>query len=141
LSQTIARKLGVNPYSKRTGVGNTADVSARPSPGSIYVEQVSVNESQVQVVCLFSQVGMGKPGAYSGSFGVPDSASDRLAYFREALNKVALLPFPPAPRARAVAMPWGIGCGLAGGDWSLYEQEINAFAKKHEIQCVLYRLV
>jgi len=34
-------------------------------------------------------------------------------------------------------MPWGIGCGLAGGNWADYEGELIEFAK--HIDVYLYR--
>ena len=41
----------------------------------------------------------------------------------------------------SVALPDGIGCGLAGGTWTDYEKELEAFAVQHPgIRVVLYSL-
>jgi hypothetical protein len=41
----------------------------------------------------------------------------------------------------SVALPWGIGCGLAGGDWKVYEGAIREWARGMEgVEVVLYRL-
>jgi hypothetical protein len=32
------------------------------------------------------------------------------------------------PDIKSIAFPYGIGCGLAGGDWSFYERAIQAFS-------------
>jgi hypothetical protein len=133
LSQTIAGVLGADPYTR--GTRNTAAVEARPIPGSILVLPVvsAAAPSSQAVVCLFGQVGMGKPGAFS-NFGVPDTAADRVRYFCAALEQVAKLPFPDR---RAVAVPQGIGCGLAGGRWDEYARALARFDHTHGIECVV----
>ena len=41
----------------------------------------------------------------------------------------------------SVAFPYGIGCGLAKGNWNWYEAELNKFADKApNVKFVLYKL-
>lgn len=164
LSAAIARRLGADPYSKRAGIKNTAEPGARPAPGTIEVLDATTAEKKgTRVVCLYGQVGMGTSGSFSGSFGIPDSPADRIRYFSQALDALAaflkvnsecsavcehqgkedadtVVSTRVPRRVPTVAMPERIGCGLAGGDWSLYKAAIDAFATKHGIRVVLYRL-
>ena len=64
-----------------------------------------------------------------------DNAEARVRFFRAALEKL---------RARvgdgSVAFPYKIGCGLGGGDWTVYEALIADFARKIPGDVVLYQL-
>lgn len=41
----------------------------------------------------------------------------------------------------SIAFPYGIGCGLAGGNWSVYFSMISAFNKRNpQIKVVIYQL-
>lgn len=52
-----------------------------------------------------------------------DSPQHRLLYFRNCLQALSKKEYS------SVAFPYGIGCGLAGGDWKVYYNEIVAFSK------------
>jgi hypothetical protein len=55
----------------------------------------------------------------------------RLHYFRSCLELLAgrvLATKTPDDKPMCLAFPVNIGCGLAGGDWGLYEAMIAAFA-------------
>jgi hypothetical protein len=44
---------------------------------------------------------------------------------------------------RSIAFPYGIGCGLAGGNWKDYSKLLEAFAEKvtgNGVSVTLYRL-
>lgn len=63
-----------------------------------------------------------------------ETAEMRLKYFRECLAKIAEI-----PDLESLAFPFLIGCGLAGGDWNLYLEELEAFAKTVKVPVILYR--
>jgi hypothetical protein len=129
LSDVIARVLGVNVYAirRREGRKNLAVPADRAVPGTIRVEKNVIN--------LFGPFAMGKPGAYHTDLGVPDSAADRVRYFREGLDAIRQL----APAS--VAFPYRIGCGLAGGNWTVYRGMLEEFAAANPaIRVVVYRL-
>lgn len=87
-----------------------------------------------RIINMFGQVGMGKPGAYFNG-GIPDTAADRLLYFTQCLNGLRHL------SPTSIAMPYKIGCGLAGGDWPTYLAALEKFATTNpSIQIVLYKL-
>jgi len=82
---------------------------------------------------LFAQYGPGKPSK-------GDSQEERLGWFKECLDKVAELR-DSEHGLKSVALPWGIGCGLAGGDWGSYEEVIREWARGMEgVEVVLYKL-
>jgi hypothetical protein len=41
---------------------------------------------------------------------------------------------------KTLALPFNIGCGLAGGKWDDYYNAINTFANKEKIHITLYKL-
>ena len=65
---------------------------------------------------------------------VTDTAKERLDWFRQAMSTLVDL----VPDLESVAMPARIGCGLAGGDWFDYLQEIRIFAGRYGVDVVLY---
>ena len=75
-----------------------------------------------------------------------DSEEARLAHFRRALMR--LTPYLLATRKGeiSVAFPYKVGCGLARGNWTLYQKELLAFADaanrndKLAVKVVVYRL-
>jgi len=63
-----------------------------------------------------------------------DSSDMRLGWFRECLGQIAKI-----PEVKSLALPHGIGCGLAGGSWSSYLALIQEFAVQNpDIEVVLY---
>ena len=135
LSEHIALRFPyANPYGVRKGLGrrNLAIQQDQPEPGNIRIFKPLHPTHGPTFVSMFAQYGMGRPGAYTLD-GYWESFEDRRDWFRTCLNKVATL------RPASVAMPWNIGCGLAGGDWKEYEQIIDVWARIHpEIRVVLY---
>lgn len=65
---------------------------------------------------------------YPGRAKRHETAKQRLVWFSAALNDLATqLPSAEGHRT-TVLMPHGIGCGLAGGEWSAYEAAIERWA-------------
>lgn len=56
-----------------------------------------------------------------------DTSEMRLGWFISGLHQLRDVVI--THKVPQVAFPYGIGCGLAGGDWNLYRQLIDAFAK------------
>lgn len=136
LSAAIARTLGADPYSKRKRIGrrNHATADSRPEPGTI---EVIESRTGGQVACLFAQYAMGPPGKYDND-GRPDTETDRVTYFRQAL--AALGQWMQRHQYSRIAFPYGIGCGLARGKWGTYQALIEKFSRDWDVQAVLYRL-
>jgi hypothetical protein len=136
LSAAVAARFPhADPYAARAPMGsrNMAIPEHRPAPGTLLVLGDG-SEGKRRVVALFGQVAMGKPGRYDAG-GVPDAPADRLRYFRAGMAALAAL------RPASLALPWRIGCGLAGGDWRAYWAELAAFAAAHPaVRVALYRL-
>lgn len=145
LSAFIARRWpSADPYalrapgrSARGGFWpNTAAPEARPAMGTSLLLETK-ERGRPRVACLFAQYCPGPPGRYRdpAGLGVPDAAEDRLRAFGAALRHLAAA----HPELRSLALPHGIGCGLAEGDWSAYSAAIEAFAREHpHLRVVIY---
>ena len=100
----------------------------RATPGTIDVRRppASAAGRTPIVIAMFAQWEMGLPGKYNRVQPAPpsDSASTRAGWFRQCLGAIAAIDPPLA----SIAFPYEIGCGLAGGDWRVYERMIVEFA-------------
>ena len=101
-------------------------------PGSVTVCYSDVIQDAITspaVISLNAQFGPGTPSKGNSYQPGPtsDSAIHRLRWFAESLEALASLPEPPG----VIAIPHGIGCGLAGGKWKLYKAALVEFAARH----------
>ena len=120
LAATIFRKF---PYADVYNViGNRNDI-----PGTIKV--MGNGQKNRYVINLFGQIAGGKPKPNK------ESAEQRLQYFRAGLQKISEI-----QNLESVAFPYLIGCGLAGGDWNLYLNEIQNFANNVNAKVSIYKL-
>jgi hypothetical protein len=134
LSEAIAKKWPeANPYKSRIRLqGNWATLESRPKPGSI-----EVLGNTRKIACLFAQYSHGKPNTLKDPSGIviDDTFKSRLNWFKECLEKVAEL------KPKSIAIPYKIGCGLAGGSWTSYYKALQEFSQKYpSIKIVIYRL-
>lgn len=100
-----------------------ANRSCRSTPGSI---EVNTKDGK-SVVHMFAQVfpGRAKEGKNQG-----DGSLDRIRNFKKCLDEIDRL------ELGVVAMPYLIGCGLAGGEWEVYKKMLAAC----DTNIVLYKL-
>lgn len=89
--------------------------SMHTQPGTIAISGNGISERFV--IGLMAQKHPGKPSE-------GDTIEQRQAWFKLCLELI-----PRFEDIDEVAFPHGIGCGLAGGDWKVYEQMIVDFAK------------
>ena len=82
-----------------------------------------------KVIHLCAQRRPGKPS------GTDDTSKQRLEWFKAALADLTRQ-MPDAD----VALPYGIGCGLAGGDWPTYLSVIDAWTAGHHGSVSLFKL-
>ena len=68
------------------------------------------------VINMYAQVNLGSPNRY-------ETERQRLQWFRSCLIKITKI-----NDLRQIAFPYGIGCGLGGGDWLKYENLLIGFA-------------
>ena len=73
------------------------------------------------VINMFAQL---KPGKPSGSL---DNSDKRIGYFSSCLQAIATQ--LPKDKDVTVVFPYGIGCGMAGGDWPTYEALLKELSK------------
>jgi len=89
------------------------------TPGEIVIR--GNGKDQRYVIAILGQYYPGRP-RYPNS-GL-DQYKSRQVYFYEALCEIANI-----EDLHSVALPYGIGCGAAGGDWKVYYKIIENFAK------------
>jgi hypothetical protein len=129
LSASITEKFPeADPYAKRRPMGarNLAVVDDRPEPGTIDVFG--------RIVCLYGQWRPGRFGTtyfyrYPESPEGVESPNLRIEWFRRGL--VALVDRIGSDKKATIAFPDHIGCGLAGGNWTLYRAVIEWFAMSY----------
>jgi len=106
------------------------DPSPDQLPGNIIVK--GNGKDQRYVINMLGQY-------YPGPAKYPDSKRDgwkaRQNAFQQCLDKIAAL-----PNLTSVAFPFKIGCGAAGGDWTVYRAMIKAFAEKTGVKVRVYKL-
>jgi hypothetical protein len=123
LSASIDRKWGVNPYCGRR-LTKEMDV-----PGTIKI--MDSDDGTKKIICAFAQWAPGKPGHYEKFYSTPpqkDTMDQRLSWFEECLSHLDI--------DGKVAVPYKIGCGLAGGNWKDYKRVLI----DSDVQFVIYKL-
>lgn len=64
-----------------------------------------------------------------------DSKEKRIVWFQSCLDKISFI-----DNIKSIAMPYNIGCGLAGGDWDTYYKMLVIFTEEHQIYITLYKI-
>lgn len=101
----------------------------KDKPGDIIIR--GDGKDQRYVIALLGQFYPGKPRYPNSKL---DGFEARQEYFFQALKKVAEM-----KNLQSVAIPYGIGCGAAGGNWDVYYQIIKNFADFVDADVLLYR--
>ena len=136
LSAYLGEVLGANPYVKRRAVlsrSNLAIKEDRGKVGTIRIYSRKKTTKPFYLACLFSQFTPGKPQIYyqdvCKEHDIVDDYTNRLLWFKQCLKRLAKK--IETLGCKTIAFPYKIGCGLAGGDWSVYESVIAEWANKH----------
>lgn len=103
-------------YSDRRPTKNNS--AKKDNPGEIIIRGDGKN--QRFVIAILGQVFPGKPRNNQQHV---DSFKHRKKYFFEGLKKISKI-----KDIKSIAFPWGIGCGVAGGNWQDYQKLIDKFA-------------
>jgi len=135
LEQTFPKTC---PYKLRKPVisgWNIAKPEDISHPGTV---MILGNEHGPQIISMFAQYGPGKVQpvnkpwyqiTVSNSPIVPDQTTDREQYFAKCLE--ALYDYFEFTEDKVeIAVPYKIGCGLAGGDWMHYRKMLEDFEAK-----------
>lgn len=96
----------------------------KDTPGTIII---SGNEDRY----IINLMGQYIPGQTTAR----ETAAMREKWFQEGLDEMLTIKDP-----ESFAFPYKIGCGLAGGDWNIYKEMIDEFAKKTEASVTIYQL-
>lgn len=130
LSAAIAKRWPwADVYAKRKP--RSANTALTPDiPGTI---EIIKGPDDLSVVCMFAQWTPGKPGAWTDKYPktyTDITATQRTEWFRQCLKAMDEEIDSP------VAVPYQIGCGLAGGNWNTYK----AMLQEAKTEFVIYRL-
>jgi O-acetyl-ADP-ribose deacetylase (regulator of RNase III) len=101
--------------------------NTKRTPSQVIVRGDGVNKRYVINIC-----GQKYPGSpkYSN-----DGYYMRKEWFKKALDKILEI-----EDLESIAFPYGIGCGLAGGNWNDYKEMIKQFASKCNAEVYIYKL-
>ena len=135
LSSSIANRFPyANLYSTRRAENgrNLAVPEDRGIPGTVKIMSSpdDKKDKEPDVICLLGQWDYGKAD-YFGKMNTVrdpqyrDTMLNREVWFRECLDELGTI-----DKYDTFAFPFGIGCGLAGGNWSRYEWMIRDFAHR-----------
>jgi hypothetical protein len=150
LSQSISNKFYyANVYGKRQGDGrlNLAIKKDYGIPGQIVISGLKENEKNPDnpvVIGLYGQFDYGKPylRKYRPTHNPPETKELREIWFQEALDNMTswLIDNKYNNENVRIGFPYGIGCGLAGGNWSHYSKMIDNFADNINCQINIIKL-
>lgn len=145
-SAGLAKHLGDNLVNgnvyknrRRIGRSNLADESDRDVPGTF--KMFKEVDGEPSIICLYGQYKPGKPNKKPPT-DFSDSKLDRARYFKKSLEKLQDY-FKTNNEYPEVAVPYGIGCGLAGGEWKTYKvmlNNFNTFLRENGGGLVMYKL-
>jgi len=92
-------------------------------PGHI----LSKTEKKITIINLLGQNFPGKPRKY-------ETREQRLTWFKNGLSEVKKI------KPISMAIPFKIGCGLAGGKWMDYKTVLEEFEKDLGIELICYKI-
>lgn len=99
-------------------------------PGSIKICGNGIDERFV--IAIFGQYGPGKSCLANYSY---DNKILRLTYFKNALERIKEI-----SNLESISFPYGIGCGLAGGNWENYLKLIEDFSNSVNAEVSIFKL-
>ncbi len=111
LSSSISKKF---PYANLY-CGKFAQKSREPGTNIVRGEG-----DQQKIIALIAQVNQGKPD------GKTETGLTREQLFFDCMQQLATI-----PDIKEIALPYGIGCGYAGGNWKNYHKIIEEFSAKN----------
>lgn len=124
---------------RERGSDGVAIVRTRGDPGCAVLCDPLPDEDAPVVVGVYGQWDVGGPSrSRPGHPAHPegDTAENRLRWFGEGLDAAAHFIGADA----LVGFPYGIGCGLAKGDWTAYRAAIEGWSARHGIACRIVKL-
>ena len=119
IAKTIFDKFPFsNIYSEREKYGAN-------EPGKIIICGNGKNERYV--INMMGQISPGKPK-------FPETFDKRIDFFKQCLDEIAKI-----KNLTSIAFPYNIGCGLAKGNWPIYQKMLEEFASFVKVPVVLYK--
>lgn len=132
LSKSISNKYTWADLYK-TRLKNKQNVEQSDEPGTIVEFEHPTNPNKFhKIICFISQIGPKKPDTYKNLYlnKYNDTYQNRKNWFKECLSIL------DENNYENVAIPHGIGCGIAGGKWDDYIKMLEECRTK----IVLYKI-
>lgn len=132
LSKTIFNKYPyADIYSCRPTKVDYRNLPSDQKPGTIITK--GNGKEQRYIINMLAQLYPNPPKFAQSRL---DGEDARVKYFIECLDAISKI-----EDLESVAFPYGIGCGLAGGNWNIYFSLLKSFAKHLDpIQVILYKI-
>jgi len=111
-----------------------------PSRPGLTLFRGKMRNGERLVANLMSQFHPGKASNRKTPDRKLDTEVQRLVWFTKCLSQIAAKADKYFHLERSVAVPFGIGCGLAGGDWMEYQRALKKFSEEHGFMVVVYKL-
>lgn len=122
-----------NTYETRTKYLNNCESRTKPNEVGT-IEVLGNGEDKRYVINMYAQYHPGPPQDFRGSI---DSYNLRRNYFFDCLRAIRNI-----PNLKSIGIPYGIGCGLAKGNWPDYLALISGFSKATPaVDVIIYRLL
>lgn len=144
LSETLGKKFPhARVYHHRRAIygKNIAIDSDRAIPGTSVICTGTPG-----IICLYGQWRSGKIGSnyfdlYPES-SPPESELQRLLWFISGLTQIGEYFLQVSKQKVSIAVPYKIGCGLAGGNWEKYSKILEQFEEKYSsvLTLTIYKL-
>jgi len=116
-------------YISREGVPFEQLPLSGEEPGNIVIKGNGVDERYI--INMLAQFW---PGGVRYPYSAKDGYIARQRYFKDCLLKITKI-----EDLESIAFPYKIGCGIAGGNWEIYEKLIDIFASKVKADVYVYR--
>lgn len=100
----------------------------------IYVNRIKIDKPGTNKIIetkgkkIINMFGQYNPGKGYGK----ENKTIRLMWFKSCLDLLEI------KKGESIAMPYLIGCGLAGGNWKKYSELLLRWAKEKEVKIVFY---
>jgi len=100
-----------------------------PAVADIYKSQIEKIPGEIIVIeNVINMIGQIHPGK---SYKKGDGKTHRIEFFKSCLNKISEH-FRDKDQIVKISFPYYIGCGLAGGNWNIYQELIEKFEQEND---------
>lgn len=102
---------------------------------------ITIHYGDKNIINLLAQYYPGKPSYRKTMDNLLDDTNQRIEWFKNCLKEISRHADEINEKyERSVAVPYGIGCGLAGGNWTVYLSLLKEFSERYKFHVKIYKL-